>query len=154
MGKGRINRFSGPTAFLSNFFVEKDGKTAEHRFQAAKASNSREREWVLSAPTPGEAKQRGRRIQLPSDFEREVLEEMIMAKVLRIKFQDVGLRAKLLATGYLELVHGNHWHDVEWGVCNGLCQSGPHPPFGKNRLGQMLMNVRQTYREEELCSQE
>jgi hypothetical protein len=39
----------------------------------------------------------------------------------------------LLLTGDEELIEGNFWGDVFWGVCNGV---------GKNHLGKILMEVR------------
>jgi len=53
------------------------------------------------------------------------------------KFFDADLRAKLLATGNEELIEGNTWGDTFWGVCDGK---------GLNKLGQLLMVVRQMYR--------
>lgn len=35
------------------------------------------------------------------------------------------------------IYEGNDWHDVYWGVCNGV---------GENMLGKMLMKIRQLNR--------
>ena len=64
-----ISAFRGAYRYLSNFYVEEDGQTVEHRFQAAKALDPAERQWVLEAPTPGEAKRRGRKVNLRPDWE-------------------------------------------------------------------------------------
>ena len=56
-----------------------------------------------------------------------------MEDFLRQKFTDSDLKEKLLATGDAELIEGNHWGDVIWGVCNGI---------GENNLGKLLMNIR------------
>jgi len=54
---------------------------------------------------------------------------------VRAKFeQNPDLAAKLIATGDEELVEGNTWGDTYWGVCRGV---------GQNKLGKILMNVRQ-----------
>jgi hypothetical protein len=53
------------------------------------------------------------------------------------KFQDPELKTKLLATGDAELIEGNWWGDVYWGVCNGE---------GRNELGKILMQVRDELR--------
>jgi predicted NAD-dependent protein-ADP-ribosyltransferase YbiA (DUF1768 family) len=39
----------------------------------------------------------------------------------------------LIDTGDQELIEGNWWGDVIWGVCNGK---------GENHLGKILMEVR------------
>jgi len=64
-----VRAFVGQYAFLSNFYrapVMLDGvgyPTVEHAYQAAKTGDPKEREWVRSAPSPGEAKRRGRRVR-------------------------------------------------------------------------------------------
>lgn len=56
-----------------------------------------------------------------------------MEELLRLKFADPDLRAKLQATapGYLE--ETNNWNDTFWGVCRGR---------GRNTLGSLLMDIR------------
>jgi predicted NAD-dependent protein-ADP-ribosyltransferase YbiA (DUF1768 family) len=39
-----------------------------------------------------------------------------------------------------ELVEGNWWNDTYWGICDGT---------GRNRLGQLLMDLRNTLMNEE-----
>ena len=134
-----IDRFDGEHVWLSNFYHHEmviDGKsymTNEHYFQACKAVTEMGHENVRTCPTPGEAKKCGRMVTCRGDWEK--VKDDVMLKGLRAKFE-VGspLAAKLLATGSAELVEGNFWHDTWWGVCKGK---------GKNRLGQLLMQVRQ-----------
>jgi predicted NAD-dependent protein-ADP-ribosyltransferase YbiA (DUF1768 family) len=52
--------------------------------------------------------------------------------VVKIKFSEPGLGAKLLATGDAELIEGNTWNDVWWGVNE---KTGK----GENWLGKILM---------------
>ena len=52
--------------------------------------------------------------------------------------QNPELGNKLLETGNQELVEGNTWGDIFWGVCNGK---------GQNWLGKILMMVRDEIRE-------
>jgi hypothetical protein len=55
-------------------------------------------------------------------------------ELLAQKFSYPYYRDLLLATGDAELIEGNVWNDVFWGVCNGI---------GKNWLGKLLMQVRE-----------
>ena len=81
--------------------------------------------------TPGKAKKMGRKVALRPDWEQ--VKNDVMLALLREKFLDSTLRKKLLETGDAELVEGNWWGDVYWGVCKGV---------GENHLGRLLMQVR------------
>lgn len=137
-----IDKFDGDYAFLSNFYYSpfmfqgRQYPTVEHFFQAHKAKTYEDFISVLMEPTPKGAKQVGRKIKMREDW--ETVKDTIMLEGLRAKFSIKGLREKLLATGDEELIEGNHWHDTYWGVCNGI---------GKNKLGKMLMQVREEIRE-------
>ena len=63
----------------------------------------------------GAAKRVGRMLPLRPDWEE--VKVRVMETVLRTKFHDPDLRARLLATGEADLVEGNHWGDKFWGVC-------------------------------------
>ncbi len=135
-----IDKFEGEYRFLSNFSkgqIEYEGEvylTSEHFFQAAKTINDAEQEFVRIAPTPGEAKKRGKKITLREDWDE--VKDGIMRKALRLKFeQNPELAKKLMDTGCQELVEGNTWGDVEWGVCFGT---------GQNKLGLLLQELRET----------
>lgn len=148
MNPWSINRFEGEYRFLSNFFIEPDGTTVEHEFQADKTLVEDERKWILSQPTPGKAKRagskrglNGRKITLREDWEEIKVERM--RHWVRRKFMDHrDIRIKLLDTSGLVLIEGNDWHDTFWGICDGTCRSGPHKPFGDNNLGIALMDIR------------
>ena len=137
-----ITSFTGRNAFLSNFFIEADGLTAEHRFQASKTAEPDERENILSAPTPGGAKQRGKRCTLAWGKEawNNGGSAFCMEAVLRKKFSDPTLAAALKATGDATLIEGNRWHDNLWGSC--LCPRPACAKPGQNRLGKILMAIR------------
>lgn len=143
----KINEFKGDYRFLSNFWVEMDGSTAEHRFQALKTLDPDEQVEVLTAPTPGQAKRLGRKVTLRADWEKTKLKTMVM--VVTEKFvADPELMQKLLDTGDAELIEGNTWGDTFWGVD---LESGQ----GQNVLGQILMALRAEVRvdmERELAS--
>jgi ribA/ribD-fused uncharacterized protein len=136
-----INEFRGKYDFLSNFYIASikyDGisyTNNESAFQAQKITDYKEQEqfWVSS---PSDAKRLGRRVNLRSDWEQ--VKDEIMYEIVKSKFtQNPELKQKLIDTGYEELVEGNTWNDTYWGVCRGK---------GKNKLGQILMRVRNELR--------
>lgn len=138
-----ILQFVGDYEFLSNFwhspFVYEGIRypTNEHFFQAMKTLDPKERMWIASAETPGVAKRRGRSCTLRPDWEQ--IKEEVMLTGLRLKFAHPILRTQLIMTDGEDLMEGNWWGDTYWGVCNGI---------GRNRLGVLLMQVRDEIREE------
>ena len=138
-----INSFDGEYAFLSNFYFSPmviDNvvyTTNEHFFQAMKSLNPKERQAIALAPTPGKAKRLGGKVSLRKDWED--IKEEVMLIGLRHKFSNPDLRKKLLATGNEELIEGTTWHDNYWGICRCEACGGR----GKNRLGKLLMQVRE-----------
>ena len=138
-----IKNFEGEYAFLSNFYFSPmiiDNvvyTTNEHYFQAMKSLNPKERQAIVLAPTPGKAKRLGRKVSLRKDWED--IKEEVMLTGLRHKFSNPELRKKLLATGNEELIEGTTWHDNYWGICDCEACGGQ----GKNRLGKLLMQVRE-----------
>jgi ribA/ribD-fused uncharacterized protein len=143
----RIDSFSGPHRFLSNFFlcsIEYEGMvypSTEHAYQAAKTTNSALRAALFTDGDAKQAKHRGYGVPLRPDWDR--LRIGVMLDLLRIKFSIPALRDKLLATCDAELIEGNHWGDRFWGVCNGV---------GENHLGKLLMQIREEKRKELQCS--
>lgn len=138
-----IKNFEGEYAFLSNFYFSPMiinnvvYTTNEHYFQAMKSLNPKERQAIVLAPTPGKAKHLGRKVSLRKDWED--IKEEVMLTGLRHKFSNPELRKKLLATGNEELIEGTTWHDNYWGICDCEACGGQ----GKNRLGKLLMQVRE-----------
>ncbi len=133
-----IDSFRGEHDYLSNFYscpVEYDGLTyqnTEAAFQAAKCVDRNEREKFVSL-SPGQAKKLGRKVDLREDWETVKID--VMRDVLKSKFSlNSELREKLIATGDVELIEGNHWNDRFWGVCRGK---------GQNHLGKLLMELRE-----------
>lgn len=154
-GTNMIYKFEGEFAFLSNFFPspiileDVDGNfecpTVEHYYQASKTSNVAEKLEIIAAPTPGVAKRLGRACTVRKDWE-EVKDE-VMRQALAKKFEDVELRTKLMATKDEYLKEGNWWHDNYWGSC--LCDKCQG--HGQNKLGQILMEIRQQIKEGVSC---
>lgn len=139
-----IKAFDGNNDFLSNFYPCKitfEGMTylnSEAAFQAAKTLDMDER-LKFTNLNPSEAKKRGRRVELRPDWEE--VKETIMLEILRDKFgpHNQVMMNRLLMTKDEELIEGNCWHDNYWGSCNcSKCKDK-----GKNRLGILLMQVRE-----------
>lgn len=81
--------------------------------------------------TAGQAKRAGRKLMMRDHWEDVRLD--IMRRALELKFTIPDLKAMLLDTGDEELIEGNTWGDIYWGVCRGE---------GENNLGKLLMDVR------------
>ena len=136
-----INKFEGKYEFLSNYYIAPvtyNGLTFqsnEAAFQAQKTLNEGQRR-KFTRMAPNKAKAKGRNVILRSDWEE--VKNKIMYEVCYAKFtQNPELKEKLLLTGDEELIEGNTWHDTYWGVCNRR---------GKNKLGKILMRVREELR--------
>ena len=144
-----ISDFDKEWAFLSNFYqseIEFEGityPTNEHFFQAMKTLDIDERRAIANCRTPSQAKRMGRRVALRPDWED--VKESVMLEGLYLKFADEQLADWLLETGDEELVEGTTWHDNEWGNCS--CPKCAHIE-GKNKLGKLLMQVRDMIKEE------
>ena len=140
----QISEFRGPYFFLSNFYetpVKYDSLTypsSETAFQAAKCLDPKARK-IFQTMTPKQAKQFGRHVSLRPDWEEVKLQ--VMADILKNKFENKELRAKLLATESANLVEGNYWHDTFWGVDLATGK-------GQNHLGKLLMALRTNLKEQ------
>ena len=146
----RINNFRGKYFFLSNYYESPihqelpDGTiieypTVEHAFQACKTLDIKERQRIAACATPGDAKYIGRHVKLRKDW--NAIKTDVMLSLIRGKFQWPDLQAKLLATGDAYLEEGNTWGDRIWGTVDGQ---------GENRLGKILMQVRDEARQGDL----
>jgi N-glycosidase YbiA len=133
----KIEAFQGEYRWLSNFWpalVALDGHeypTVEHAYVAAKTTDENIRAKIRSVERPGEVKRLGRGLQLRPDWDEVKLATMV--DLTRQKYQHAELQARLLATGDAEIVEGNTWGDVFWGVCRGR---------GANHLGRIIMETR------------
>jgi len=143
--KNPIYFFSKSDKFfwLSNFSpygFEKEGyywPTVEHYFQARKFHDKEFQEKIRKANSPKQAKVLGqtRNIKIRDDWED--IKENVMLEALREKFQDPELHERLLETGRRQLIE-NSPYDKYWG-CG-------RDGSGKNRLGRLLMKVREELR--------
>ena len=127
-----IGSFSGPYRFLSNFYIEPDGTHVEGEYQASKALNPIDADF-LRRTNHAKAKKVGQKIPMRPGWEEHKLD--IMFRLVQKKFDDHrSLAEMLLDTGDAILEEGNWWNDTFWGVCNGV---------GHNHLGKILMRVRE-----------
>jgi len=146
----RLDDFRGHYHFLSNYapatviLEEVEYPTVEHAYQAAKTLDPGERETIRGASTPGLARKLSRNLNRRPDWAEVKVE--VMKGLVWQKFHDhPDLRDLLLATNDAELVEGNTWHDNFWGKCRcSRCAAAP----GENRLGRILMEVRERLRTE------
>lgn len=133
-----INTFSGRHFWLSNFvacsivYKNRVYPTTEHAYQAQKTSSIEWQQKIQEADGPRQAKFLGRQCPLRDDWDS--LRDQVMLEVSRLKYQQPTFGNKLVATYPRELIEGNYWGDTYWGVHNGK---------GENKLGKILMRVRQ-----------
>lgn len=155
-----ITSFTGEHEFLSTFsrarIITPDGwawDTAEHCFQAAKG-RAEMKEWIRQAPTPAEAKRRGRMIELYPDWDQVRRAAMLQVQLWKFT-QNTDLAEKLAATGDASLVEGNSWGDTFWGAVplrhdyryeTSLPVWAGMAFHGHNWLGRTLMMVREVIR--------
>lgn len=136
---------SEPFGGFSNFSphpVTLDGKvwpTSEHYFQAKKFEGHPDEEEIRKTASPMVAARMGRSRKRPLRKDWESVKDQVMYKAVHAKFtQHADLNRVLLDTGDRKLIEHTE-NDSYWG--DGGDGSG------KNRLGQILMRVRQELRE-------
>ncbi len=139
-----ILSFDGPYRFLSNFYPAPikwrglEWTTSEHAYQASKTSNKLLQQFISTLPTPNDAKQVGKALRLPSNWDE--IKFTYMRSVVKAKFtQNPKLLEALIETYPAHLEEGNWWKDTCWGVCP--VGSGN----GENHLGKILMELRLHY---------
>lgn len=133
-----IQSFSGDFDWLSNFYlcpVKFEGHiypSSEHAYQAAKVPDNGRYLFKQPGMSCGDAKRLGRRIKAREDWHTYRIHAM--AAILLDKFtRNPSLARRLVDTGDVLLVEGNHWGDCYWGVYKGV---------GENNLGHLLMDLR------------
>jgi len=148
----KFYRADGKYGFLSCLykrpiiFKDQEFKSAEYAYQFEKIKKSRKRvrDWIMEAPY-------GYLVALTShvlpywDVVKGWSKNKvnIMYEILKIKFSDLELKEKLLATGNAKLIEAsktNSKTDLFWGEG----KSGK----GQNKLGELLMKVREGLKKE------
>ena len=133
----RVNEPYGEFSNFAPYPFELKGKTwptSEHYFQAQKFAGTQREEEIRLENSPMIGARMGRSRSHPLRPDWEAVKDEVMREALRAKFeQHPKLKSLLLSTGDAELVeHTNndhYWADGGDGS-------------GKNRLGQLLMELR------------
>lgn len=113
--------------------------TSEHYYQAQKFVGTSHADQIRKAPTPKDAATIGRDRSRPLRSDWEQVKDDVMRQAVLCKFEThADIRAVLLATGN-ELIVENSPIDYYWGC--GADGSG------QNKLGQILMEVREILRD-------
>lgn len=143
----RFYKKDDPYGWMSNFHravIDIGGiiyQTSEHYYQSRKAIDGTYIDWIVKAPTPHLAFKAARCLKpedIRSDWDN--IKVNVMEKALRAKFmQHPDLAKKLLRTGDAILIEDSPV-DSFWG-CG---KDGK----GQNMLGKLLMNIRETLRED------
>lgn len=136
----------GEYGCFSNFSrhgFELDGKywiTSEHYFQAMKFEGTEHEDAVRTAKTPNDAAKIGRDRKRPLRADWEDIKDDVMRRAVRAKFAThEDIRDVLLETGDEVLIE-NAPGDYYWGIGKNRT--------GKNRLGEILMEIRDELRDE------
>lgn len=140
-----ITSFSGIYFYLSNFsryYTPYDGivyGSSEAAFQAQKTLDKKERYTKFTDVEPGIAKKLGKQVELRPDWEE--VKDNIMYEIVKTKFDNnPNIKHLLIETGDRPLFEGNYWNDRYWGVV-----TEGNKLVGKNKLGKILMKVREEY---------
>jgi ribA/ribD-fused uncharacterized protein len=150
-----IESFTGRWRFLSNFYpVEIQYKgikypSVENFYVAMKIKEDQVinnkfmtlsdcQELISKIKNPSEVKKLGKSLKVRKDWDEIKLK--IMEWGVNEKFKNIDLAKMLLETGDEQLVEGNWWGDVYWGICNGK---------GENNLGKILMKIREKIKNKE-----
>jgi ribA/ribD-fused uncharacterized protein len=132
----------GEFSNFARYSIKLDAKTwptSEHYFQAMKFKDEHNQEMIRKAKSPMEAARMGRDRRRPLRRDWESAKDNVMFKAVMAKFtQHSDLRKLLLSTGDAKIIEHTE-KDSYWG------DGGDGR--GKNRLGQILMRVREQLRE-------
>jgi N-glycosidase YbiA len=139
----RVNEPYGEFSNFSPHPIKVNGKqwpTSEHFFQAQKFAGTEHEEEIRRANSPMIAARFGRNRKWPLRRDWEAVKESVMRQALRAKFtQHDELKSLLLNTGDAVLVehttNDSYWADNGDGT-------------GKNRLGALLMELREQLQSE------
>lgn len=141
-----IHEFRDDTRWLSNFTkckIEINGVIYPSVENAYMSMKSRDKEWKKRCVTlsPAQSKVEANKIQLRENWDEVRIQAM--NHCLKQKFNQEPFKSKLIATGNENIQEGNVWNDTFWGI--DLTQT---PNVGENHLGRLIMNIRETLKDE------
>lgn len=146
-----IKEFQGEYRWLSNFApvnIEYGGiayPSVEHYYVAMKTDKNHIREKISTFTHPAQAKKYGQKLPLP-DYWDDNYKIKIMMFGLKQKFNQEPYKTKLLKTEDEFIQEGNWWGDKFWGVDLNTGK-------GKNNLGKIIMEIRETLKTENHVAQ-
>lgn len=140
-----IGSFRGEYNFLSNMHdcqINHLGhmfNSVEHAYMFSK--NPLDKDWLNKCLTlsASEIKKQSKSIKLRDDWNDVRLP--IMFGLLKQKFSKEPFRSRLINTGNENIVEGNSWGDIFWGV-----DIKKTPNIGENWMGRLLMDIRNKIR--------
>lgn len=109
-------------------------KSAEHLFQAMKATNLEDIKKIANCETPKEAKKIGNEIEITKDWDLIKIAKMREAVFEKFSQNEI-LKKELIKMKDEDLVEWNDWGDIFWGKD---IETGE----GENNLGKILVEVR------------
>lgn len=141
-----IYLFKNEHKWLSNFEpceIELHGITYQSVESAYQSEKSNDEKWKTFCKdnSSRDVKIASKKIKLRNDWDSVKLR--IMEHLLIQKFSKEPFKTLLLETGDENIVEGNWWGDVEWGV--DLTRS---PNIGENHLGRLIMKIRENLKQE------
>jgi len=119
--------------------IEIDGKlykSTENYYQAMKTTNEEDHN-IIASLSPEQSKARIRKFSIREDWDD--IKVNVMQSALEVKFSQPEWKERLLATSREPIVEWNNWNDKFWGV-------SIKDNLGKNKLGSLLMEIRQNYK--------
>ena len=137
-----VNDEFGEFSNFATYAIKINGKvwpTSEHYFQAMKFEQEKDQQEIRLAKTPAEAARKGRDRKRALRQDWEAIKDKVMLEAVLNKFsQHSSLKQLLLNTGNAKIVEHTE-NDAYWGDAGD--------GSGKNRLGEILMEVRDKLRE-------
>lgn len=127
--------------WLSNFwpceiiFEGVTYRSVEHAYMSAKSDDPEWKLFCLNTEKPADVKYKSKEIELRPDWDD--IKVKVMRKCVTEKFTQEPFKTMLLETGTEHIQEGNWWGDRFWGVDLNVS-----PPIGKNMLGILIMEVR------------
>lgn len=137
-----IHTFRDEHAWLSNMQlvdIKLKGRvfpSVEHAYCSEK---NKDAEWKNVCAnknlSPKGVKLMSKEIKLRDDWENVKL--LVMEHCLRLKFNQEPFKSNLINTDNQNIVEGNYWNDLFWGV-----DIKNTPNIGENHLGRLIMKIR------------